>query len=70
MVVLSASATDADDVLIDLNEGHTIDGHDELIALVGDSNLNGGEGNDALTAVRGCNVLDGGGGSDTTIYFS
>jgi len=73
MVLLSASATDSSDVLIDLHEGSFIDGlggDDELIALVGGANLNGGDGDDVLTSIRGCNILDGGTGSDTAVYFA
>ena len=72
LILLSASATEAADLLIDLYEGDSIaalGGNDVLIALVGNANLQGGLGDDILTSVRGCNLLDGGDGTDTAVYY-
>lgn len=73
LVLMSASPTDGNDVLIDINFDGVVsggEGHDFLIALAGNSQLDGGAGHDTLISIRGVNHIDGGTGQDSLVYFA
>ena len=73
LILMSASGTGGDDVLIDLHWGDCLaggDGQDVLIAYAGDTQMYGGDGQDKLISVRGLNFIDGGDGEDTLVYFA
>ena len=73
LILLSASATDGSDVIIDINEGTFVGGEggdDFLIAFAGGAQMYGGEGDDWLISIRGVNFMDGGEGQDKLVYFA
>lgn len=73
LILMSASGTGGDDVLIDLQWGDCLaggDGQDVLIAYAGNTQMYGGDGQDQLISIRGMNFIDGGDGQDTLVYFA
>lgn len=73
LILMSASATDGSDVIIDINEGTFVGGEggdDFLIAFAGGAQMYGGEGDDWLISLRGINFMDGGEGQDKLVYFA
>lgn len=73
LILMSGSATEGSDVIIDINEGTFVGGEggdDILIAFAGGAQMYGGEGDDALISLRGINFMDGGEGQDTLVYLA
>lgn len=70
---MSATGTDGDDVLIDIQYGDCLatgDGDDVLIAFAGNTQMYAGHGTDTLISIRGINFIDGGDGEDQLVYFA